>query len=177
MRTHMKFELFSKISKSTFEKSHFCPDKTCFAAQNLLIVFQNHIINMISNIKTQFSLETFHPETKKNILQKSKFSKIIFLYKNFQTFFHSQRLPPIFEILKSGRRVLQGWGWRPKLRPRLWLRLMLRVTQATPKPSRKLRQSLEAWALSLGLETWSLRLQTWALRLNGGLSSRLRLQL
>ena len=75
IRKHMKFQYFQKSEKSTSEKSHFCPDKTQFAAQNLLIFFQNHNIIMISDIKTQFSLETFHPETKKNILHKLKFSK------------------------------------------------------------------------------------------------------
>ena len=70
VRKNMKIQNFQKSQNPPSENHVFVPRETCFAAQNLLIFFQNHIINMISNIKTQFSLETFHPETKKNIIQK-----------------------------------------------------------------------------------------------------------
>ena len=155
--------MFSKIWKTTSEKSHFCPDETCFAAQKLLIFFQNHIIIMMSDIKTQFSLDTFHPETKKNILQKSKILKNNFKsVKKFKRFFiakgsltFSKIWNPEEECLRAGLRADAeaeadsltgadaeadpGWGsgraggWDGALRLEAW-----------------------AWALhlTLGLETW-----------------------
>ena len=136
-----EISIFSKIWSSTSEKSIFCPDKTCFAAQILSNFFQNHIIIMISDIKTQFSLETFHPETNRNILQKSKFSKnnfkIIICFKrffiakgslSFSNFWNPEE--ECFRAEAERLRLTLRLRVRVRMRPRLWLMLMLRLTHA-----------------------------------------------
>ena len=72
---HMKFQKFQK-SENPPSKNHISVrTKHALHLKHSLIFFQNHSIIMISDIKTQFSLESFHSETKEKILQKSKFSK------------------------------------------------------------------------------------------------------
>ena len=112
-------------------------------------------------------METFHPETNKNLLQKWKISKNNFkITKIFKTFFIAKGSLPFSKFWNPEEECFRAEAekLRLRLRPRLWLRLMLRLTQAEAQFQPELRRSLETWVWTSSLAAWDWELKIWDLR-------------